>query len=160
VTESPGGYLEVTDKRDLDSTNIIIFGQTITSNRLRLSSGTNFAIISAGPTYDETKGLIIRHSTGYLGGESVAGGKLKETGTIHRTSSNTDANNVTGFTGLPGGLRCYDNTFMSIGTQGWWWTTTQDTGPYNPYYRDMNNSTSNCYSGSTRSDHGLSVCCV
>lgn len=59
--------------------------------------------------------------TNYLGGESVAGGKLKETGTAHWTAPNTGATNETGFTALPGGRRGY-----YMGSNGNWWTSTEE----------------------------------
>ncbi len=65
----------------------------------------------------------------YIGGipgtEDVSGGKLKETDTIHWRSPNTGANNETGFTALPGGVRDPDETFSLIGYVGWWWTPTE-----------------------------------
>ncbi len=60
----------------------------------------------------------------YLGGGSVAGGKLKETGTAHWKSPNTGASNETGFTALPGGNRTYGAS-RGIGYGGFWWTATQ-----------------------------------
>jgi uncharacterized protein (TIGR02145 family) len=50
----------------------------------------------------------------FLGGDEIAGGKLKETGTTHWSSPNTGATNETGFTGLPTGLRESDGTFDGI----------------------------------------------
>ncbi|HPF04271.1 MAG TPA: fibrobacter succinogenes major paralogous domain-containing protein [Bacteroidales bacterium] len=60
--------------------------------------------------------------TDYLGGESVAGGKLKETGTVHWTSPNTDATDEVKFTGLPGGARGATSIFDNMGRYGYWWT--------------------------------------
>jgi uncharacterized protein (TIGR02145 family) len=61
----------------------------------------------------------------YLGGETVAGGKLKETGTAHWTSPNTGATNETGYTALPGGVRGSDGIYSHIGGLGYWWSPTE-----------------------------------
>jgi len=61
----------------------------------------------------------------YLGGESVAGGKLKSTGTTHWQSPNTGATNETGFSALPGGYRDYYGAFYNIGSFGLWWSSTE-----------------------------------
>jgi uncharacterized protein (TIGR02145 family) len=60
----------------------------------------------------------------YLGGEDVAGGKLKETGTTHWVSPNTGATNETGFTALPGGFRFYNGLDYSRGNYVFWWSST------------------------------------
>ncbi|HNW88911.1 MAG TPA: fibrobacter succinogenes major paralogous domain-containing protein [Bacteroidales bacterium] len=59
----------------------------------------------------------------YLGGLSVAGGKLKETGTEHWASPNTGATNETYFTALPGGSRTADGSFSAMGSFGIFWST-------------------------------------
>jgi len=63
--------------------------------------------------------------TSYLGGESVAGGKLKEAGTTHWKSPNTGATNESGFTGLPGGMRNVPGFFYNIKDSGIWWSSTE-----------------------------------
>ncbi|MBU0766074.1 MAG: hypothetical protein KJ607_14720, partial [Bacteroidetes bacterium] len=69
--------------------------------------------------------------TNYLGGESVAGGKLKETGTTHWSIPNTGATNESGFTGLPGGYRNYSNgSFSNSGNYGYWWSATEYNSTY------------------------------
>jgi hypothetical protein len=57
----------------------------------------------------------------------IAGGKLKEKGTVHWKSPNKDANNKSGFTALPGGYRSYEGIFNYVGISGYWWCST----PYN-----------------------------
>jgi uncharacterized protein (TIGR02145 family) len=64
--------------------------------------------------------------TSYLGGKTVAGGKMKEAGTLNWLSPNTGATNESGFTGLPGGLRDTPPSclFYTVGVNGYWWSTT------------------------------------
>ena len=64
--------------------------------------------------------------TDYLGGESIAGGKLMETDTIHWSSPNTGATNETGFTALPGGYRYFNGSFFYNGKEGYWWTSSEN----------------------------------
>ncbi len=60
----------------------------------------------------------------YLGGVSVAGGKMKETGITHWNSPNTGATNSSSFTGLPAGYRNTDGSFASIKNNGFFWTSS------------------------------------
>ena len=66
----------------------------------------------------------------YLGGDSVAGGKLKEAGTTHWTTPNTGATNETGYSALPGGLRDGYSNFGSIGSYGELWSATIGGAPF------------------------------
>ena len=66
----------------------------------------------------------------YLGGESVAGGKMKEIGTTHWITSNTGATNESGFTGLPTGLRGSGGSdpepfFSFMDGCGYFWSSTE-----------------------------------
>ena len=63
--------------------------------------------------------------TTFLGGEIVAGGKMKEAGTAHWAPPNTGATNETGFTALPGDYRDNDGTFGTIGGIGYWWSSSE-----------------------------------
>ena len=56
-----------------------------------------------------------------LGGIRIAGGKMKETGTMHWLMPNSNATNSSGFTGLPGGYRYNNGKFFDMGTSGNWW---------------------------------------
>ena len=65
--------------------------------------------------------------TDYLGGESVAGGKMKEVGTSNWNYPNTDATNASLFTGLPGGNRSGNGGYYGVGYDGYWWSSTEDS---------------------------------
>ena len=72
------------------------------------------------PTDDEWATL----ST-YLGGEEVAGGKMKTTGLCDWTTPNTDATNESGFSALPIGWReLYEGAFTEISYYSTWWSSS------------------------------------
>jgi uncharacterized protein (TIGR02145 family) len=97
--------------------------------------------------------------TDYLGGASVAGGKLKETGTTHWNSPNTGATNETGFTALPGGFRNYGGPFDGVGNHGYWWSATEyNTG--DAWGRDVYYSLSDVYRLANYGGSGFSVRCL
>ena len=62
----------------------------------------------------------------YLGGEEIAGGKLKATSTEHWAGDNTGATNETGFSGLPSGFRLERLDSVNFGYRGYcgYWSTT------------------------------------
>jgi uncharacterized protein (TIGR02145 family) len=61
----------------------------------------------------------------YLGGEKVAGEKLKETGLTHWNGQNIAATNISGFTALPSGTRAEKGQFSFLGTASYWWSATK-----------------------------------
>lgn len=96
----------------------------------------------------------------FLGGESPAGGKLKETGTSHWLSPNSGATNEYGFTALPGGWRNGSTgSFESITSYGLWWTSTE-LSPPDSYYRKIWYNDDKIYRATTPEKYGMSVRCV
>ena len=78
------------------------------------------------PTDDEWQTL-----TDYLGGVSVAGGKMKSTGTIEGgdglwDSPNEGATNMSSFSGLPTGIRlAFNGDYMHKGEYGYFWSSSE-----------------------------------
>jgi uncharacterized protein (TIGR02145 family) len=62
--------------------------------------------------------------TTFLGGLSVAGGPLKQTGTCFWNSPNTDATNSSGFSALAGGVRDSFGAFSNFGFNGNYWSSS------------------------------------
>ena len=107
------------------------------------------------PTHAEWVTLV-----NYLGNNIVAGGKLKEAGTTHWNSPNDDATNESGFTGLPGGWRNDDGTFLHIGISGAWWSATEDDPDY-AWERGLNYNSGQAFSVSFNpKKNGYSIRCL
>jgi len=97
--------------------------------------------------------------TDYLGGESVAGGKLKETTTTHWQNPNTGATNESDFTALPGGCRTNSGIFSSIGNIGHWWSATEGSVNY-AWDRGLLYSSADVDRGCDNKFKGASVRCL
>ena len=95
----------------------------------------------------------------YLGGESVAGGKLKEGGVLHWNNPNTLATNESGFTALPGGDRNSIGSYNFIGESGRWWTSTE-SGSGHAWYRFIAYDSSFIAPSVNTKISGFSVRCV
>lgn len=77
-------------------------------------------IPSENQTKSEWNDLIKR-----LGGEYIAGGKMKARGTQYWLNPNVGATNSNGFSGLPGGTRSADGYFDGIRFEGLWWSFSE-----------------------------------
>ncbi len=94
----------------------------------------------------------------YLGGGSVAGGKMKETGTTHWNSPNTGATNESGFSALPGGFRG-GGIFTGIGDNALFWSSSEANSS-DAWYRYLNSFSSEIDRNDTGKPSGFSVRCV
>ncbi len=95
----------------------------------------------------------------FLGGENVAGGKMKTTGTTQWLSPNASATNSSGFSGLPGGYRYSNGTFYNIGLNGYWWSSSE-TNTNNAWYRYLYYYDGNVYRDDLSKEDGFSVRCL
>ena len=109
------------------------------------------------PSVDEWNTL-----TTYLGGQLVAGGKLKEAGTAHWITPNTGATNESGFTALPGGSRqFYNGTYSGIGVIGIYWSATETPVQNNHFNAiPMSNENTTANPGQYVKSTGSSVRCI
>ncbi len=97
--------------------------------------------------------------TNFLGSEDVAGGKLKETNTMHWQSPNIGATNETGYSALPGGYRDINQSFVGIGEYGYWWNSTENNTD-SAKYRLMYYGYSDVNGGNNDKKNALSIRCV
>ncbi|MFN5619838.1 MAG: FISUMP domain-containing protein, partial [Flavobacteriales bacterium] len=67
--------------------------------------------------------------TDYLGGDTLAGGRMKTVGVLENStglwqSPNLEATNSSGFSGIPGGNRNAGGGYSLFGMFGFWWSTS------------------------------------
>jgi uncharacterized protein (TIGR02145 family) len=98
--------------------------------------------------------------TDYLDlGESVAGGKMKEVGTINWLNPNKDATNTSLFTGLPGGCRSSIGSFGYFGYFGSWWSSTE-SDTEDAWSRDISYDDHFTKIATEKREIGFSIRCV
>jgi uncharacterized protein (TIGR02145 family) len=114
------------------------------------------------PTDDDWKILF-----NYLGGMSVAGGKMKSVGTIEEKtglwlSPNTGATNECGFSAFPGGGCSNLNGFSSFnaGMIGNWWSSTHDQWGSYYYSLQFDNTAITSYTQGTFNSDFKSIRCI
>ena len=97
----------------------------------------------------------------FLGGDNIAGSKLKEATTLHWLSPNDGATNASGFSALPGGWRYYVlGQFENIGSNGVWWSSSEynaTDASFKLMYYDHANGFHSSYYGKR---YGSSVRCI
>ena len=95
----------------------------------------------------------------FLGDSARAGGKLKEFGTAHWLSPNKGADNSSGFTALPAGIRYFEGTFASILSYTGIWS---DTGVSNDeeWYVSLYYAENTFIIDHRSKKHGFSVRCL
>jgi uncharacterized protein (TIGR02145 family) len=102
--------------------------------------------------------------TGFLGGLSVAGGKMKSTGTIEAGtglwySPNAGATNESGFTAVPAGYRRTFGGFNEIGSNGYL-SCSSETTQVHAGTQIIHYSGSSVTTNPMSKDYGFSVRCL
>jgi uncharacterized protein (TIGR02145 family) len=97
----------------------------------------------------------------FLGGSSVAGGKMKETGFEHWISPNTGATNESGFTALPGGGWYFDGAvFLGLTIRTAYWSSSEYSSANAGLKTISYYSESFQNSGNNEKSYGYSLRCI
>ena len=94
--------------------------------------------------------------TNYLGGETIAGTKMKSKNGWKDDGNGT---NTSGFAGLPGGYRYSNGNFFNIGAIGNWWSSSETSTNY-AWSRYLGNNNGNVNRYYYDKHYGFSVRCL
>jgi len=92
----------------------------------------------------------------FLGGESIAGIKMKSKSGWRENGNGT---NTSGFSGLPGGFRSLYGIKINIGEVGYWWSRTEKS-TFNAYGRYMSHDYNKLQLNDYGKERGVSVRCL
>jgi len=84
---------------------------------------------------------------------------MKEVGTTSWNSPNTDATNTSLFSALPGGYRFNNGNYYYIGTDGNWWSSTEDNTSI-AWFRNLDNGNGDAVRNESIKEGGSSVRCL
>jgi uncharacterized protein (TIGR02145 family) len=94
--------------------------------------------------------------TDYLGGDSIAGAKMKSTS---GWKNNGNGTNASGFAGLPGGGRNGSGGFGDVGANGDWWSSSEGSTK-GAWGRSLSGGSGGVSRGSSYKQDGFSVRCL
>jgi uncharacterized protein (TIGR02145 family) len=97
--------------------------------------------------------------TDELGGESVAGGKMKSVGTFYWSSQSAGTDNSSGFSALPGGYRIKDGSFNNLRNSAVFWRATEDNAN-NAWSSRLEHNSNNVSKNSYEKQLGASIRCL
>ncbi len=154
------GWTRITDAAycwyDNDIANREVYGALY--NWLAVSTGK---LCPAGwRVPDESDWKVL---TSFLGGEDIAGGKLKEKGLLHWNSPNRGATDETGFAAVPGGYRYGQywgsGTYYEKGLNSYFWSAGECT-PTHAWSRTAHAGNTKLYRSFFTKNKGFSVRCI
>lgn len=99
----------------------------------------------------------------FLGGNQIAGMKMKEVGLTHWASPNVGASNLSGFTALPAGSRSYnvDDDFLGLKYYCMWWSSSEHhTFNASAWYRSLSTFESDLGRNYYLMRTGFSIRCI
>lgn len=98
--------------------------------------------------------------TQFLGGDTLAGGKMKETGTDTWDSLFPGTTNLAGFTAVPAGIRQVGNgTFTDKGLQAYFWTATDYSASF-AHIRHIAYNSNKLSAVGNNKGNGFSIRCI
>ncbi len=140
-----------------DATNNAKFGKLYNWHVIDSATNQNKNVCPTGWHVPSVPELMVLFD--YLGGYNVAGGKMKEIGTVNWKSPNTDATNSSLFTGLPGGRRTENGIYTEVGENGYWWSSTEYL-TYSSTLLRLGNGGGGAEWFDIRKETGLSIRCL